>query len=91
MSDYTSIGYILGFIGLGFGILVPLPQLIQMKRTGSFTVNRWTYLFLITCLSFYLYHAIFIGSLVFMLAQSINLTTNGLILGILIKRRRNAS
>jgi len=80
-------GYLIGFIGLGFGILVPLPQILKILRTHSINgVSKATYVFLCLALLCYLVHAIYIKSIVFTIAQSINLTTNAIILILLIKR-----
>ena len=81
-------GYLIGWIALGFGILVPLPQLIKMIRTKkSNDVSLLTYVFLFFALIGYLIHAISIQAPVFIAAQSLNLFTNSIVLFILVKRK----
>lgn len=83
------IGYWIGWIGVGFGIAVPIPQLRKIIKTKSLAdISVGTYIFLCCAIACYLIHAIYIGSLVFTVAQSINLTTNGVILGLLLRRRK---
>lgn len=75
-----DLGYWIGWVGVAFGLLVPLPQLIKIfkyKRLSD--VSLGTYSLLICCLMCYLIHAIHIKSVVFATAQSINLATNGTI------------
>ena len=82
------IGYWIGWIGVGFGILVPLPQLIKMIRTKSLNdISLGTYVLLVITMLCYLIHAIYIKSPVFTVAQSINLTTNSVVLLLLIRHR----
>lgn len=82
-----ELGYLVGWVGVAFGLLVPIPQLIKIKRTGKCgDVSIGTYVFLCCCLICYLIHAIYIESLVFTIAQSINLATNGIILILLIRK-----
>lgn len=81
-------GYAVGWFGLCFGVLVPIPQLYRMIRTGkSNDVSLLTYVFLFLALTGYLLHAIHISAPVFIVAQSFNLTTNSIILFILIRRK----
>jgi len=81
-------GYIIGWVGVGFGLLVPLPQLIKIIKTKSLDdIALGTYIFLFCCLMCYLIHAIYIQSPVFIVAQAVNLTTNSIILGLLIRHR----
>jgi len=71
-------GYWIGWFGVAFGLLVPLPQLVRIFRTKSLVnISLGTYTLLIMCLCCYLVHAIYIKSEVFATAQSINLLTNG--------------
>lgn len=82
------IGYWVGWIGVAFGLFVAPPQLwkiIKTKRTDG--ISLMTYIFLFLALLCYLIHAIYIKSPVFVVAQSINLTTNGIILWLLIRSR----
>ena len=87
-------GYWIGWVGVAFGLLVPLPQLIKIIRTkGLNDIALGTYVLLVCCVTCYLIHAIYIQSPVFMVAQSVNLTTNSIILVLLIRhriRRNNA-
>lgn len=79
-------GYVIGWVGVGFGLLVPLPQLIKILKTKSLNdISMFTYIFLVMCLTCYLIHATYIKSPVFITAQSLNLCTNGIILGLLIR------
>ena len=88
MSEYLQLGYIVGYFGVIFGMLVPIPQLIKIFRTKSLKdISLTTYLFLCVAISCYLIHAIYIESIVFTVAQSINLSTNATILVLLIRRR----
>jgi len=81
-------GYWIGWMGVGFGIAVPIPQLIKIKKTGRLSdIALGTYIALCCCLVCYLVHAIYIGSLVFTVAQSINLSTNSVILGLLMRKK----
>ena len=82
-------GYVVGFIGIGLGVCVPIPQLLKIKRTGVIDgISVKTYIFLCFALASYLVHAIYIDSLVFTVAQSVNLATNSVILGLLVRKRR---
>jgi len=82
------IGYWIGWVGVGFGLLVPLPQLIKIIKTKSLDdIALGTYIFLFCCLACYLIHAIYIQSPVFIVAQAVNVTTNSIILGLLIRHR----
>ena len=79
-------GYIIGYIGIALGLGVAPPQLIKIRRTGrTKDISLATYAFLIGAMGCYLLHAIYIHSPVFIIAQSINLTVNSVILGLLIK------
>ncbi len=83
-----SIGYIIGFIGVGLGLAVPIPQLMKIRRGGHINgISLHTYIFLVLALACYLIHAIYINSIVFTIAQSVNLATNSVILAILWRRR----
>lgn len=81
-------GYIIGWCGVAFGLLVPIPQLIKIFKTRKLSdVSLGTYTFLVCCLICYLIHAIYIQSIVFTVAQSINLTTNSIIWILLMRHR----
>ena len=78
-------GYKIGWVGVAFGLLVAPPQLIKIWMTGTIEgISLITYTFLFLALACYLYHAIHIRSQVFVVAQSINLVSNGAILILLI-------
>jgi len=80
-----KLGHLIGWIGVGLGLLVAPPQLIQIISTGETAdISIWTYTFLCLALVCYLIHAIHIKSKVFITAQSINIVINGIILGYLI-------
>jgi len=80
-----DLGYLVGWIGLGFGVCVPLPQLYKIFKTKRLEdVSLGTYTLLVCCLICYLIHAIHIHAIVFIWAQSINLTTNAVIWGLLL-------
>ena len=82
-------GYVVGFIGIGLGVCVPIPQLLKIRRTGVIDgIAVKTYIFLCFALVSYLIHAIYIESLIFTIAQSVNLATNSVILGMLVKKGR---
>jgi len=81
-------GFIIGWIGVAFGLLVPLPQLIKIIRTKSLSdIALGTYVFLFCCLTCYLIHAIYIRSPVFIVAQAVNLITNSTILMLLVRHK----
>ena len=85
-----DLGYLIGWVGVAFGLCVPIPQLIKIFKTKSLSdISIGTYIFLVCCLMCYLIHAIYIESLVFTVAQSINLTTNGIILMLLIRKGKH--
>lgn len=82
-------GYAIGFVGLAFGVCVPIPQIIKIVKTKSLNdISVGTYVLLVFCLSCYLIHAIYIESIVFTCAQAFNLCTNGIILLLLVRDRR---
>lgn len=75
----------IGWVGVTFGLLVAPPQLIKIWQTGTVEgISVVTYTFLFLALTCYLYHAIHIKSKVFVVAQSLNLVSNGVILVLLI-------
>ena len=70
-------GYWIGWVGVGFGLLVAPPQLYKIIATGQTeAISLMTYSFLCLALLCYLLHAIHIRSKVFITAQAINLTIN---------------
>lgn len=83
-------GYTIGWIGVAFGFMVAPPQLYKIvKSRNTDGISLWTYIFLCCALVCYLIHAISISAPVFIVAQSVNLVTNIVILGFLIKRRES--
>ncbi len=77
---------IVGFIGLGFGLLVAPPQIIKLLKTkDSKGVSKLTYSFLVITILCYLIHAVGIGDLVFMLSNGINLFINSVALILIFK------
>ena len=89
MPESLSFGYLIGWTGVALGLLVAPPQLYKIIRTGKCNdISLLTYAALCLALICYLIHAIHIGSLVFTVAQSINLVTNSVILVLLIRNRR---
>ncbi len=86
-----EIGNIIGYIGVVLGLAVPVPQLLKLARTGSSGVSLGTYVFLCLALVCYLIHAIYIGSPVFTISQSVNLATNTAILVVLTRRKYDKS
>ena len=81
--------YIIGWLGVVFGLLVAPPQLhkiITTRKTAG--ISLCTYIFLVCALVCYLIHAIDIKDAVFIVAQSINLTVNSVVLFYLVKYRR---
>jgi MtN3 and saliva related transmembrane protein len=85
-----ELGHIIGWVGVAFGLLVPLPQLYKIYKTKRTTdISLLTYSFLCICLVCYMVHAIYIQSAVFTAAQSINLTTNTAVLALLIRGRNH--
>jgi len=78
-------GYLIGWLGVGFGLLVAPPQLYKIITTGQTeAISAVTYTFLCLALICYLIHAIHIKSKVFITAQSINVITNSIILAFLL-------
>jgi len=82
-------GYIVGWMGVAFGLLVAPPQLIKIIKTGKTDgISLLTYMALCMALTCYLIYAISIHDPVFITAQSINLCVNSAVLVLLIKNRR---
>ena len=87
-----DIGYLIGWLGILFGLMVGPAQLYKLYKTKSANgISLATYVFLCAALVCYLLHAIYIHSLVFTIAQSINLSVNSVILFVLLKHRRLSS
>jgi len=85
------IGYLVGWLGVAFGLMVApfqLYKIIKSQRVDGISLH--TYIFLCCALVCYLLHAIYIKSIVFTVAQSLNLITNGTILIYLLRRRWGA-
>jgi uncharacterized protein with PQ loop repeat len=84
-----ELGYIIGYVGILFGLGVAPPQLIKIIKTNSSSdISLATYLFLCIALVCYLLHAIYIHALVFIIAQSINIVVNAAIFIVLLQHRR---
>ena len=82
-------GYVAGWIGVALGLCVPVPQLIQIVKTRKLRdISLGTYSLLCGAIACYLIHAIYISAEVFVVAQSINLVTNTVILILLIRNKR---
>ncbi len=78
----------IGWIGVALGLLVAPPQLWKILKTkGTSGISLCTYTFLVGALVFYLIHAILIKDAVFIVAQSVNLVTNSVILYLLVRRK----
>ncbi len=78
----------IGWIGVALGLLVAPPQLWRILKTRETKgISLWTYTFLVGALVFYLIHAILIKDAVFIVAQSVNLVTNSVILYLLVRRK----
>ena len=85
-----ELGFVVGWVGILFGLCVPIPQLIKIFKTRRLAdVSLGTYIFLECAIVCYLIHAIYIQSIVFTCAQSINLATNGVILILLLRHKIN--
>jgi len=81
-------GELIGWLGVFWGLLVAPPQLYKIIKHKTVNgISLLTYVALCCALVCYLIHAIYIGSLVFTVAQSINLTTNSVILIMLLRRK----
>ena len=81
-------GYVIGWVGVFFGLLVAPPQLIKILRSGKTEgISVLTYIFLTCALACYVWHSFYINSVVFQVAQSIGLTVNLTILYLLVKSR----
>lgn len=81
--------YWIGWLGVAFGLLVAPPQLLKIIKTGKTDgISLITYTALCMALMCYLLYAICIKDPVFITAQSINLSVNGAILVLLIKKKR---
>jgi len=77
---------IIGFIGLGFGLLVAPPQIIKILKTKNATnISKHTYIFLCITIICYFIHALAIKDLVFSLSNGINLLVNGFVLSLIYK------
>lgn len=86
MMDF---GYLIGWAGACIGITVPLFQIRKLLKSKDGTgVSILTYISLECALLCYLLHAIYIRSEVFTVIQSVNLCTNGFVLGWLLKAGR---
>lgn len=81
-------GYIIGWVGVAFGLMVAPPQLYKIIKTRRMNdISLVTYSALCVTLICYLLHAIYIQSVVFTTAQIINLSVNATIWVFLIRHR----
>ncbi len=81
-------GHIVGWIGVGCGLMVAPFQLWKIIKTGRMNdISLITYSFLCLALVSYLIHAIYIKSAVFTTAQSVNLAVNTTIWIFLMRHR----
>jgi len=80
---------IVGTLGLCLGLFVAPVQLLRIIKTKQIDgISLITYIFLEGALICYLIHAIFLKDAIFIIAQSVNLVTNLVILILLIKHRK---
>ena len=85
-----TLGVLVGWLGVAFGLLVAPPQLIKIiKNHNTQGISILTYTALVLALTCYLVHAVYIHSPVFIAAQAINLVTNSAIWVLLIRRRKH--
>jgi len=81
-------GDMVGYLGILLGLFVGPPQLYKLIKTNSGRdISLATYGFLCLALVCYLWHAIHIKAPVFIIAQSLNLIVNTIILVVLIRQR----
>ena len=79
---------IIGWLGVAFGLLVAPPQLYKiLKKRNTNGISLLTYIFLCLALVAYLIHAINIQDPVFIVAQSVNITVNFVILILLLRHK----
>lgn len=79
---------LIGIAGIIFGLMVAPPQLIKIIRSGKTDgISLHTYVFLVCAMVCYLIHAVAIKDAVFVVAQSLNLITNSIILVYLVRGR----
>ncbi|AII58725.1 hypothetical protein X792_04985 [Dehalococcoides mccartyi CG1] len=77
---------IIGWLGVCIGVVVPLPQLIRIFKTGKVAnISVLTYALLVVTITCYLLHAIKIGDAVFTVSNAFNLLTNSLVLIMLVR------
>ena len=78
-------GFWVGWLGVAFVMMVSPAQLYKILNTGvTEGISLYTYLFLTLGLICYLIHAIHIRSIVFAVAQVVNLIPTAWILVILL-------
>ncbi len=83
-----EIGTLVGWLGVAFGLFVAPPQLYRIIKTKEVKgISLTTYISLCLAMVCYLIHAVYIGSAVFVTAQSVNLIVNIAILVLLLRRR----
>lgn len=79
-------GYLAGYIGILFGLLVAPFQLLKLLKTkSSKDISIGTYICLDTAVFLYTLHAISIHSIVFIISNSLSFLINSFILFLLFK------
>ena len=78
--------YWIGWLGIAFVAMVSPAQLYKIITTGETAgISVYTYIFLTLGLICYLIHAIHIRSLVFTVAQSVNMVSTVWVLVLLLR------
>lgn len=75
------------WIGLFLSTTVPLPQIWKLVRHDGAGVSIVTYCLLCLAMACWIIHAVEIGDAFFIISNSVNLTTNSVILVILLRRK----
>lgn len=80
---------IVGWIAVGFGVLIPIPQLHKIIKTSSSRdVALGTYIAIVSYIICALFHAVYIQDLIFIIIQCTNLVTNSIVLSFILYHRR---
>lgn len=80
---------LIGWLGVVLGMLVPIPQIIKLFRTGKVRdISLGTYVLLILAMGCYLLHALAIRDVVFITAQAINIMLNSIVLVYILLKRK---
>lgn len=81
-------GYVIGYIGLVFGISIPIPQLIKCYKTRSVRdLAPLTFCLIVTWMACSFVYAVYRGDLLFMISQGYALVMNGTILMLIFRHR----